>query len=421
MVRATTILTESSLSSGRTQPSENLLSSHYSNEKTNNKSGKKRKAGSASTTVLEYNLFYVPRIHKNDLRRQYPVMFSNVFNTCDAFHVNNYLQTFCRPDLKLVIESFCKLYIPFLLISVTLLIDPHLHERKDIVGYEHCGIEFMDRMTDAPDSIFTLNKVQMRVRSDGTCSVHSQFELKGTKMIYIEPKKIMGVIMFLLSNSRVGTLPDSESSQSVTKESPVKAIPVNQPSSIIDDPPDDYLFSETAMEAFDTSESDDLPVSADSSSPPTQTTTHNRPIITALITSMQDIPLNSNNQFYSVRFTRSNDIAHDAEEEKQKGKKVLVLPPPETQPLPSHPQGKLQATAKGFDSSASSPPHESDYEYLYSKFESAMNLNHNPNEQPKPEETLQIAIPYHFIGQFTQHIDLESKVYGAHFAVKILP
>ncbi len=313
-----------------------------------------------------------------------------------------------------LLPSFCS--------HLTLLIDPHLHERKDIVGYEHCGMEFMDRMTDAPDSIFTLNKVQMRVRSDGTCSVHSQFELKGTKMIYIEPKKIMGVIMFLLSNSRVGTLPDSESSQSAIKESPVKAIPVNQPASILDDPPDDYLFSETAMEAFDTSESDDTPVSPDSSSPPTQTTTHNRPIITALITSMQDIPLNSNNQFYSVRFTRSNDIAHDAEEEKQKGKKVLVLPPPETQPsLPTKPQGKLQATAKGFVSSASSSPHESDYEYLYSKFESAMNLNHNPNEQPKPEETLQIAIPYHFIGQFTQHIDLESKVYGAHFAVKILP
>lgn len=109
VVRARTYLTESSLSSGRVQPSDSPLCAHYSNEK--KKTSRKRKAELAPT-VLEYNLHYVPRILKNDLRRQYPVMFTNVFNSFDFNYVRMFLETFCRPDMVNVLESFGKQIVP---------------------------------------------------------------------------------------------------------------------------------------------------------------------------------------------------------------------------------------------------------------------------------------------------------------------
>lgn len=109
VVRVKTFLTESSLATGRSQPSNSMpLCAHYSNEK--KKSSKKRKA-EAAPTILEYNLHYMPRILKNDLRRQYPVMFTNVFNSCDFNFVQMFLETFCRPDLVNVLDSLGKLIV----------------------------------------------------------------------------------------------------------------------------------------------------------------------------------------------------------------------------------------------------------------------------------------------------------------------
>ena len=103
IVRARTVLLESTPSSGRAQPSDSPLCAHYSNEKSNGKMRKKRK-GSTASTLLEYNFLYIPRILKNDLRRQYPMIFTNVFNSCDANQIKSLLQTFCRPDLRNIME-----------------------------------------------------------------------------------------------------------------------------------------------------------------------------------------------------------------------------------------------------------------------------------------------------------------------------
>ncbi len=103
IARARTVLIQSSSSSGRAQPSDSPLCAHYSNEKSNGKTRKRRK-GTAAPTVLEYNIHYIPRILKNDLRRQYPMIFTNVFNSCDANQIKLMLQTFARPDVRNIME-----------------------------------------------------------------------------------------------------------------------------------------------------------------------------------------------------------------------------------------------------------------------------------------------------------------------------
>lgn len=85
IVRARTVLLESSSSSGRAQPSDSPLCAHYSNGKSNGKTRKRRK-GTIAPTLLEYNFLYIPRILKNDLRRQYPMIFTNVFNSCEVYY-----------------------------------------------------------------------------------------------------------------------------------------------------------------------------------------------------------------------------------------------------------------------------------------------------------------------------------------------
>ncbi|RYG95353.1 hypothetical protein EON65_56105 [archaeon] len=41
----------------------------------------------------------LPKILKHDIRRSYPAMFSNIYNSCDADLMNKYLETFYRPDI----------------------------------------------------------------------------------------------------------------------------------------------------------------------------------------------------------------------------------------------------------------------------------------------------------------------------------
>lgn len=102
LVKAKTILLASSPSSGRAQPSDLPLTAYYSNAP--DKSKKKRKFKNTET-VLEYNILNRPRMLKNDLRRHYPFMFQNVFNSGDYNFMMKFLQTFYRPDVKVILES----------------------------------------------------------------------------------------------------------------------------------------------------------------------------------------------------------------------------------------------------------------------------------------------------------------------------
>ncbi|MBX9717869.1 MAG: hypothetical protein K2X36_03385 [Microbacteriaceae bacterium] len=92
--------------------------------KKSKKSKKSKKRKAAEMAILEYNLLHIPRVLKHDLRRLYTVMFSNVYNTTDYSFMSEFLQTFFRPDVRLLLEKRGKqlsfLVFPSLSLSLSL-------------------------------------------------------------------------------------------------------------------------------------------------------------------------------------------------------------------------------------------------------------------------------------------------------------
>lgn len=359
VVRVKTFLTESSLATGRSQPSNNMpICAHYSNEK--KKSSKKRKA-EAAPTVLEYNLHYMPRILKNDLRRQYPVMFTNVFNSCDFNFVQMFLETFCRPDLVNVLDS----------------LEPHVHMRKEAHGFDDCRKEIIERMTDSADTVFALKEVQMRVKSDGSCAIHSKFELSGTKIIYIDPRRMMNIIMKLMSRGRVAgaKAAAAQSEQQHNNNPQVLDLPFTPK-------PPAHLIEASS------------PSSARTVAPPSATELSKNPLIIA-------VPLRDEIEQGENEEDRSRHSSIDSDESSLLSEFDEVQQDHQTLPS-SQPQAG-----------------ESDSAYLYRKFNDAMNVHRNFNEVRKLEETLPIAVPYRYCGEFVLLTDLESKISNINFVSRL--
>ncbi len=291
--------------------------------------------------------------------------------------------------------------------------------RKEEHGYDSCGKEFMERMTDSPDSVFALKEVQMRVKSDGTCALHSKFELSGTKIIHIDPRRIMNIFVHLLSGNRENNVKESAEQEqeqnkvlkllftpeppshfmesdpssddlpndatSSSSSSSVKAVPVCEPLSLTDDPPDEYLFKDLdLLAAFEDCyvQSDDVSLQS--------------------LLSGSSIPTKEK----KIQTIRKSDTIVIEREEIKVHVKVKE-------------ESKEEGKEEYFSPRRNRDITESDYEYLYNKFEDAMNLHRDCDAPRKPEETLPLAIPYRFVGDFIQHIDLESKVFLTHFAVRV--
>mmetsp|Transcript_29719 Transcript_29719/g.32349 ORF Transcript_29719/g.32349 Transcript_29719/m.32349 type:complete len:131 (+) Transcript_29719:40-432(+) len=66
--------------------------------------------GWSRTTSLLYHFMYIPRILKNDLRRQYPIIFANVYNTCDSNLMLKFFHQFC--DVHTGIVNIADTYPP---------------------------------------------------------------------------------------------------------------------------------------------------------------------------------------------------------------------------------------------------------------------------------------------------------------------
>lgn len=104
-----TVLTESSSSTLKyNNHYDKAIVGHYINKHTK-KILKKRKLNQDESqhesATFTYNILYIPRILKNDLRRQYPVMFMNVFNACNYDYMMNFLDKFFHNDCKFVLDA----------------------------------------------------------------------------------------------------------------------------------------------------------------------------------------------------------------------------------------------------------------------------------------------------------------------------
>jgi len=133
-------------------------------------------------TTLTYHLMYIPRILKNDLRRQYPIMFANVYNSCDYDFMMKFFHQFCDLTGRVTMrDTYAQNGPPCILTS-------------EARGLESCGQLWSFRMNDAPDQCFQLQTIRIRVRSDGTCTCEATHKYSGTAIIYVNPKKIPKIL-----------------------------------------------------------------------------------------------------------------------------------------------------------------------------------------------------------------------------------
>jgi hypothetical protein len=68
---------------------------------------KQRKQNQLTKALLDpnYQISYIPRILKSDIRRQYGTMFTNVFNSADYDIMYQYVRTFSAPNKTCKFES----------------------------------------------------------------------------------------------------------------------------------------------------------------------------------------------------------------------------------------------------------------------------------------------------------------------------
>eukprot|EP01040_Poterioochromonas_malhamensis_P008451 gene8451-9142_t len=318
VVRVKTFLTESSLATGRSQPSNNMpICAHYSNEK------------KKSINVLDS-------------------LGKLVGATCECF-----------PSSVLAFP-----------------LEPHVHMRKEARGFDDCRKEIIERMTDSADTVFALKEVQMRVKSDGSCAIHSKFELSGTKIIYIDPRRMMNIIMKLMSRGRVaGAKAAAQSEQQHNNNPQVLDLPFTPK-------PPAHLIEASS------------PSSARTVAPPSATELSKNPLIIA-------VPLRDEIEQGENEEDRSRHSSIDSDESSLLSEFDEVQQDHQTLPS-SQPQAG-----------------ESDSAYLYRKFNDAMNVHRNFNEVRKLEETLPIAVPYRYCGEFVLLTDLESKISNINFVSRL--
>ncbi len=90
------------------------VAGHYLNKHTKQRLLKRKldeQAYSKDAATITYNLLYIPRILKTDLRRQYPVMFMKVFNSCNYDYMQGFVNRFLRDDTTFTLEAPSKLTI----------------------------------------------------------------------------------------------------------------------------------------------------------------------------------------------------------------------------------------------------------------------------------------------------------------------
>mmetsp|Transcript_17929 Transcript_17929/g.19431 ORF Transcript_17929/g.19431 Transcript_17929/m.19431 type:complete len:347 (-) Transcript_17929:12-1052(-) len=133
-------------------------------------------------TTLTYHLMYIPRILKNDLRRQYPIMFANVYNSCDYDFMMKFIHQFCDLTGHVKITDT---YAPN---------GPSSMLIGEAQGVESCVQMWAFHMNDAPDLCFRLQSIRIRVRSDGTSTCEGKYIYSGTAIIYVNPKKIPKIL-----------------------------------------------------------------------------------------------------------------------------------------------------------------------------------------------------------------------------------
>lgn len=54
------------------------------------------------------SIYYLPRIPRRDIRRQYAMMFSNVYNSQDWDFMSKFIDTFFLKDTTILLQKYCE-------------------------------------------------------------------------------------------------------------------------------------------------------------------------------------------------------------------------------------------------------------------------------------------------------------------------
>lgn len=117
-----------------------------------------------------------PRILKSDFRRNYPIIWVNVFNACDYQQMMLHLNTYYERDVTLQQRDLRPPEIK------------NMDTRPGGTTGSACGVSYLAEfwfksMNIAPDLVCTLKHTFLKVRSDGTSVIKCCFALTGTKIL----------------------------------------------------------------------------------------------------------------------------------------------------------------------------------------------------------------------------------------------
>jgi hypothetical protein len=113
----------------------------------------------------------LPRIPKQDIRRKYGMMFSNIFNSGDYMLMLSCLNNLVRDDIRFVLQGQG-------------IRAANGKSRINFNGKLAAGSFWYERMLDGPDVIFDFDGKFIKVRSDGTAVLTGNFRLSGTRIVH---------------------------------------------------------------------------------------------------------------------------------------------------------------------------------------------------------------------------------------------
>ncbi len=154
-----------------------------------------------NTSQSQTTLVVVPRILKNDIRRQYALMFANVMNSYDANMMKAFLRQYGQKDVRMD-----KLFSPSIVFASPIgsntifpaygscasrrAVDVSVKGADNISQYW----QMMNVMT--PDRVFSIEDTKIHTKPDSmACTLTSRFRVQGTFLLDITKDDVMSHMM----------------------------------------------------------------------------------------------------------------------------------------------------------------------------------------------------------------------------------
>lgn len=112
-----------------------------------------------------HRLPFLPRIPKNDIRRSYGIMFTNVYNSASYEVIDKFADAFMVKTCAFTMRDFRT-----------------LHCTKQLRGGAAARFWY-ERMFDAPDLVFRYEAEKIKVRTDGTATLSGRYQINGTRIV----------------------------------------------------------------------------------------------------------------------------------------------------------------------------------------------------------------------------------------------